>query len=237
MASDVSGPSAEQPRKRRRPALSCFECRHKKIKCDRNNPCSPCMKAKSSTCTYSPDAATSGPDHQSKTVVTSPAFSSMRYTGQPQSGSLPINGPSENVISHYPAPDAFPRTEGSAEGIQWTGHTASKRPASGQSDVERTIGDLKDRIKSLELMLPDPNNNRQAGPRNLSINQSAPQPSLAPECRFLGGDNTENRPSILTEAKPLRGTMMKTRLYGPGNWKTLIEQVREGRQTGQCNCD
>jgi len=41
-----------QPRRRRRrPALSCVECRRRKIKCDRNNPCSHCVSTKA-RCTY-----------------------------------------------------------------------------------------------------------------------------------------------------------------------------------------
>lgn len=40
-----------QPRKRRRPALSCIECRRRKIKCDRNDPCQHCVSARSH-CAY-----------------------------------------------------------------------------------------------------------------------------------------------------------------------------------------
>lgn len=40
-----------QPRRRRRPALSCLECRRRKIKCDRNDPCAHCVSAKT-YCTY-----------------------------------------------------------------------------------------------------------------------------------------------------------------------------------------
>ncbi|KAK1760290.1 FAD/NAD(P)-binding domain-containing protein [Echria macrotheca] len=35
-----------QPRRRRRPALSCLECRRRKIKCDRADPCRHCVSAK-----------------------------------------------------------------------------------------------------------------------------------------------------------------------------------------------
>ena len=35
-----------QPRRRRRPALSCFECRRRKIKCDRQDPCTHCVATK-----------------------------------------------------------------------------------------------------------------------------------------------------------------------------------------------
>ncbi|GAB1317191.1 hypothetical protein MFIFM68171_07401 [Madurella fahalii] len=40
-----------EPRRRRRPALSCVDCRRRKIKCDRNNPCAHCVST-STTCTY-----------------------------------------------------------------------------------------------------------------------------------------------------------------------------------------
>ena len=42
-------------KKRRRPALSCEQCRNRKVKCDRNEPCSTCIKSKiASSCTYVP---------------------------------------------------------------------------------------------------------------------------------------------------------------------------------------
>lgn len=44
------------PRKRRRPALSCEQCRRRKIKCDRTYPCGQCLQSKTASCTYSPDS-------------------------------------------------------------------------------------------------------------------------------------------------------------------------------------
>lgn len=42
-------------RRRRRPPLSCEQCRKRKIRCDRNVPCSHCVRSKSSSvCTYAP---------------------------------------------------------------------------------------------------------------------------------------------------------------------------------------
>ena len=40
-----------QPRRRRRPALSCLECQRRKIKCDRNDPCARCITVRTK-CTY-----------------------------------------------------------------------------------------------------------------------------------------------------------------------------------------
>lgn len=39
------------PKKRRRPALACVECRRRKVKCDRNLPCRRCVQ-NSADCTY-----------------------------------------------------------------------------------------------------------------------------------------------------------------------------------------
>ncbi|KAI0406885.1 hypothetical protein F4802DRAFT_80531 [Xylaria palmicola] len=41
----------EEPRRRRRPALSCLACRRRKLKCDRANPCARCVSAHTN-CTY-----------------------------------------------------------------------------------------------------------------------------------------------------------------------------------------
>lgn len=35
----------QNPRKRRRPALSCEQCRRRKVRCDREMPCGPCTRA------------------------------------------------------------------------------------------------------------------------------------------------------------------------------------------------
>src|SRR4051812_43948234 len=37
---------SEPPRKRRRPAVSCTQCRRRKIKCDRSIPCNNCTKSR-----------------------------------------------------------------------------------------------------------------------------------------------------------------------------------------------
>lgn len=46
----------EIPRKRRRPALSCEQCRQRKVRCDRGFPCRPCLRARHVLpCSYSPE--------------------------------------------------------------------------------------------------------------------------------------------------------------------------------------
>ncbi|OTB04516.1 hypothetical protein M426DRAFT_151853 [Hypoxylon sp. CI-4A] len=43
---------AEPERRRRRPPVSCVLCRRRKIRCDRENPCSNCVKSRSGNCVY-----------------------------------------------------------------------------------------------------------------------------------------------------------------------------------------
>jgi hypothetical protein len=50
---DGEGPA----KRRRRPALSCVECRNRKVRCDRGRPCRACTRVRSVTCTYRPERA------------------------------------------------------------------------------------------------------------------------------------------------------------------------------------
>lgn len=60
---DTSPQHAEPPRKRRRPALSCKQCRIRKVKCDRSSPfCDRCARAgQAHACAYSDDAERGDP--------------------------------------------------------------------------------------------------------------------------------------------------------------------------------
>lgn len=60
--------SRRLPGKRKRKTLSCFECRRRKLKCDREQPaCSRCRKAnQSELCSYVYDASLSSVSHPSR---------------------------------------------------------------------------------------------------------------------------------------------------------------------------
>lgn len=49
-------------RKRRRPAHSCVECRRRKVRCDRANPCSQCVAHNAPSCTFT-DSRHATSDH------------------------------------------------------------------------------------------------------------------------------------------------------------------------------
>ncbi|KAK7192227.1 C6 transcription factor [Paraphaeosphaeria sporulosa] len=45
-------PDSQPQRRRRRPAVSCTLCRQRKIRCNRETPCSNCIRSRNSTCEY-----------------------------------------------------------------------------------------------------------------------------------------------------------------------------------------
>lgn len=108
------------PRKRRRPALSCAECRRRKIKCDRNIPCRQCTLSKSATCTFSPERLSSVNIHGNKaeavpsqSQVTSsagigvPPTSNLSFLldNSPQADHSGSNTSPSNSSASHPGPD------------------------------------------------------------------------------------------------------------------------------------
>ncbi|OPB42515.1 Zn2Cys6 transcriptional regulator [Trichoderma guizhouense] len=50
----VPPPTNPVEKKRRRPPLSCEQCRRRKIRCDRTQPCNKCIESNAPSCTYAP---------------------------------------------------------------------------------------------------------------------------------------------------------------------------------------
>ncbi|RHZ51787.1 uncharacterized protein CDV56_102081 [Aspergillus thermomutatus] len=82
-----------QQRRRRRPALSCRECRRRKIKCDHNNPCAHCLRHKT-RCIYKP--YTDG-------------FDDTPVTGTIQQHDSPASSPPPQTASPPPSDSSAPR--------------------------------------------------------------------------------------------------------------------------------
>lgn len=108
MSAESTNSPTEPPRKRRRPALSCFECRRRKIKCDRNYPCNHCVQSKIQNCNYSPDAAASvaGNDVRNASSDGIPAFTT---NAGAQLKSLPAGTTTATFAHHFPTPGSSPK--------------------------------------------------------------------------------------------------------------------------------
>lgn len=78
------------PKKRRRPALSCEQCRRRKVRCDRGTPCATCVQTGAPTCSYAPRPG--APLRPARTVLPTPPESSV---GGGLDGSYPFIGKGE----------------------------------------------------------------------------------------------------------------------------------------------
>jgi hypothetical protein len=61
MYSEHTAAIAAPPNRRKRPALSCLQCRRRKVKCDQKKPCSQCQRSKGVVCAYGSEFST--PSH------------------------------------------------------------------------------------------------------------------------------------------------------------------------------
>ncbi|KAI0537103.1 hypothetical protein GGR58DRAFT_502582 [Xylaria digitata] len=141
----------EQPRRRRRPALSCLACRRRKIKCDRANPCARCIFT-NTRCTYrvhdSENAATQVRTQNDNEGL---ANSSPRNSPLPQAriftGGLPTtrHGYYPSTPSVNATAPLVPQADSSAS----TSHKETRSPARTQ-ETTSALRDLRQRVQNLE---------------------------------------------------------------------------------------
>lgn len=137
---NVNSELSKPPRKRRRPALACSECRRRKIKCDRNNPCTQCVQSKCSSCIYTSE--TSLPN---RTLVNSRT--------QPANRLGEARQPTDPLDEHFLTPNSSPRTGCSDLSANLYLEQSSRSEVSSGND---TITEkLLQRIHDLEQKLSD----------------------------------------------------------------------------------
>jgi hypothetical protein len=130
---DASASSQGPPliaKKHRRPALSCIQCRRRKVKCDRNVPCNRCIQAKNVPCVYDPEApARARAVHSATNVPTmgshKPEDNFKISAASTFQGSLHTPAPSlRNTVSPVeswvrgPQVDRFPTEQPSVQGLK-----------------------------------------------------------------------------------------------------------------------
>ena len=196
----MEGPSAP-PKKRRRPALSCEQCRKRKVRCDREQPCGPCGQSKITPCTYSTPPPSASKPMAYEAVTGTPFMQSSMH--QPSIDQALIRAV-ESV--EYPTPasarsqeiDPYGQVAGSSTHTVAESTTPSipaKRPHTENPDLES----LHVRMKAIEKKLSEP-----VKPRTLMSNSS-----------WQGAGKFE----------PYKGTFVKMRYCGPSSWARYIEHV------------
>lgn len=191
---DGSGPA----KRIRRPALSCVECRMRKVKCDRTKPCGACTRIKSSTCTYR-----SKRDGRNGTSPAASASES-RYREQDISirarSSLPSTETSEIdlLLNRYVAP-GITGEHGRAVMQTLPSHRAAlDLSASSRSGESSVIESLLERIRKLE--------NGEASSHSRSNSPSLPV-----------RDSSSGTP----------GQFIKAKYYGNSHWMNALDPVRD----------
>ncbi|KAF5017886.1 hypothetical protein F66182_10154 [Fusarium sp. NRRL 66182] len=132
-------PATKPEKKRRRPALSCEQCRRRKIRCDRNLPCENCIKAKISPCTYAPTHI--------------PASRARKSTGHAAAAESTSHVPARSV----PAVDSTQKQSPTDTHSTHASRTSSSIPSStiGSNSGASTIDALAARVKELEQKLAE----------------------------------------------------------------------------------
>ncbi|CAG8904591.1 unnamed protein product [Penicillium egyptiacum] len=141
-----------QPRRRRRPARSCIECRRRKIRCDRNDPCTRCVSAHTQ-CTYrlysdqpkSPLQPREGTSRHSALCNPLPLPSSPIHPSRDDPpSSTDHSQPLEPRTTETPTPAETPHY-----GSLFPGQIDNKQPGRA-TNAESAITDLLRRVQRLE---------------------------------------------------------------------------------------
>lgn len=191
-------------RKRRRPALSCNECRRRKVKCDQKVPCTPCARSKTAVCVYDPDATPSARLFSSvstnhNTVNTSKLLpkqartdlSLNRITSTRTSAPTTTNSRFQSISS-----------QGSSPTFQASSAAQQNFPP-GQS-----VQELNDRIRQLETMVTTMINKNHEKP------ESSVQDAIDPQ---LQDDKV---------VPPMKGsTHHKSRFFTGSHWMNTKNEV------------
>jgi hypothetical protein len=208
-----SAPVDTTPRKRRRPPLSCEQCRRRKLRCDRKLPCTPCTRSRESlTCSYSQSHITR---ENTSTSVGDPS---------PVAVSSRADGRKRSFASAF-----------SNEGNINAGDLGeSGNPDTPPPQTAQIIEDLQQRIRQLEDLVSTGRATDQI-PAVLSSSRTSitpgrstiHHPNPVEQRTFLQSEPSQiHRNSSITSPVPrLRVSSQKTKLFGANHWVNAAAEV------------
>ncbi len=188
------------PRKRRRPALSCEQCRRRKIKCDRTYPCGQCLQSKAAVCTYSPGSVPKS-GHVDGGAVQRPIQTNQVSTGNSTTGEWGANDgvaiPNRPRVPPSTASGANPSSNGTSPKAVTSSDGSQTTWPSPHENHEKGLGNNKELLSRILEKLNEPSS-RQDGPSCTVERQ---------EFQFS-----------LDQKDMTRGTVSKTRFFGQSHW-------------------
>ncbi|KAK0624571.1 hypothetical protein B0T17DRAFT_557469, partial [Bombardia bombarda] len=194
---DTAGVLVQIPppvKKRRRPALACEQCRLRKVRCDRNSPCSTCVRSGNPECTYQP------------TLL----------------ARLPIVGLRTRPASLDQNIRDFAATNDFSSG-PFTGPTSAHTPSCRSSSSGATIETLERRVRQLEKELKSALGEGRSPSETDSRLSLASESERHSTLTYPPVDDTVPVDSGEIEKRnfvrlPIRGTISKTRFFGQSHW-------------------
>ncbi|KAI2605613.1 hypothetical protein GGR54DRAFT_633455 [Hypoxylon sp. NC1633] len=189
-------------RRRRRPAFSCVSCRRSKIRCDRNLPCSACVRSKRKTCVFEPIPRQS--DVTSAGVSPLHPTDSSRKSNNADTAGSPL--PSGSTHRHY---GDGPHDDHSS--LSLNGSTPVDSNSSHSHGSSFDVGSLLERIEELERRLEE-STGRIPGPRSRARAEPSGPETIATYPSYFTGDFYTMRKSVIS----------KTRYFGQSHWMNQV---------------
>ncbi|KAL4783803.1 hypothetical protein BJX76DRAFT_357588 [Aspergillus varians] len=198
------------PRKRRRPAKACEQCRQRKVRCDLNVPCGPCARAKSPLdCVYR-----DGPFGPDGTVHHFPSDNPLPVQAQ--------------------APAAQPRPRGIG-GSMLTPTSPTDVSTANNPDLQQAIRDIHTHLGLLEKRLSESKTDevsvqrpglerelRALTARVETLEGQLPTGSKTVNDASAPGQDRALMPALTPQ---LRSSTAKVKLMGPTHWCNKMQQI------------
>ncbi|QSS57311.1 C6 zinc finger domain-containing protein [Histoplasma capsulatum var. duboisii H88] len=199
------------PRKRRRPALACDQCRRRKVKCDQKMPCDQCQRSKNLSihaCSYAHIHAAVGSSSTGPHASLQSQQQS-QLSSAPPAPIIPIPQVTQREnCAAYPSPSTA-NVSGSSPHVDDQGSdiAGSTRNANRDHQSAATIQALVDRVRLLEKKLSE----------STSTNSIScfPPPRRGP-LEVL--DDPQGSPAPASE------TFSKTRFFGKSHWMNCAKE-------------
>ncbi|KAI0477969.1 hypothetical protein F4859DRAFT_43831 [Xylaria cf. heliscus] len=141
----------EEPRRRRRPALSCLACRRRKLKCDRANPCARCVLT-NTRCTFRVSGAETSavrtqPHQDGEALAVPSSRTSPRNATQIFDHGMPTT-----EHTHSPPPHVAGAAAPVAPQVEFSSSTSRSETlhSTGTQETTPDFRDLQQRIRRLE---------------------------------------------------------------------------------------
>lgn len=201
-------------RKRRRPAQSCEQCRHRKVRCDRNIPCGPCTRARSVLHCFYRDRSPSPRSADVESIDTSgtaqrPVTETFNQTPPDQDRVTPTDLGDTNLQSKVELPLREIRHRLQSLEDRLTALAKSSQTPRDDRRLEQALHDLTEKTRNIEQQLT-------ATPRHFRTTQK--------------GDDL----AVSDIPRRINVAAGKTKLLGPTHWLHKVDKVWHHLSTLRC---